>query len=299
MANASGPRRPKNRPRSRGGFRFNSRLIIFLAWQFQAKSLIGVFKAIIVFPAGCRSCRLQYGSHRPPRRVAGSSLPVLIYRGDRDLFQRVDSGMKVTPRELEIDSCIFESLMAHQYLNRAQVGAGLEQVRRITVAQGVRVDLLRESGTRRYSAAGHPPLLHWKCERGELRQVESNGLLFGVVPEPAYPVVEFPIWRGDRLLLYTDGFTEPENSNHEAFGDHQLEAVLRQHTSSTPPELSLALLSALQTWQAPSSDQQDDITLIVVDVFDLIDSLPGPRSRVHSDSAEEEWRFSITQCGKR
>ncbi len=32
--------------------------------------------------------------------------------------------------------------MAHQYLNRAQVGAGLEQVRRITVAQGVRVNLL-------------------------------------------------------------------------------------------------------------------------------------------------------------
>ena len=52
----------------------------------------------------------------------------------RDLFQRVDSCMKVTPRELEIDSCIFEPLMAHQYLNRAQVGAALEQVRRITVA---------------------------------------------------------------------------------------------------------------------------------------------------------------------
>ena len=41
--------------------------------------------------------------------------------------------MKVTPRELEVDSCIFEALMAHQYLNRAQVSACLEQVRRITV----------------------------------------------------------------------------------------------------------------------------------------------------------------------
>jgi hypothetical protein len=39
--------------------------------------------------------------------------------------------MKVTPRELEIDSCIFEPLMTHQYLNRTQVGAGLEQVCRI------------------------------------------------------------------------------------------------------------------------------------------------------------------------
>jgi len=85
--------------------------------------------------------------------VAGSSLPALLYRRERDLFQRVDSGMKVTSRELEIDSCIFESLMAHQYLNRAQVGASLDQMCRITVAQGVRVDLLRESCARSHAAA--------------------------------------------------------------------------------------------------------------------------------------------------
>jgi len=66
--------------------------------------------------------------------VAGSSLLALLYCWKGDLFQWVDSGMKVTPRELEIDSGIFESLMSHQYLNRAQVGAALEQVRRITVA---------------------------------------------------------------------------------------------------------------------------------------------------------------------
>ena len=51
----------------------------------------------------------------------------------RDLLQRVDGGMEVTPRELEIDGCVLEPLMAHQQLNRAQVGAGFEQVRRIAV----------------------------------------------------------------------------------------------------------------------------------------------------------------------
>ena len=49
--------------------------------------------------------------------------------------------------------------MAHQYLNRAQVCAGLEQVCCITVAQGVRVDLLRESGTRCCCMAGVPDCL--------------------------------------------------------------------------------------------------------------------------------------------
>ena len=41
--------------------------------------------------------------------------------------------MEVTPRELQVDGCILEPLMAHQQLNRAQVGAGFEQVRRKAV----------------------------------------------------------------------------------------------------------------------------------------------------------------------
>ncbi len=31
-----------------------------------------------------------------------------------------------------------------------------------------------------YSAAGHPPLLHWR--EGKLERIESNGVLFGVLP---------------------------------------------------------------------------------------------------------------------
>ncbi len=43
-------------------------------------------------------------------------------------------------------------------------------------------------------------------------------MLFGVVPDPDYPVCELAVRTGDRLLLYTDGLTEPENSRGESFG---------------------------------------------------------------------------------
>jgi phosphoserine phosphatase RsbU/P len=46
----------------------------------------------------------------------------------------------------------------------------------------------------RYSAAGHPPLLYWR--RGKLQRIESNGLLLGVLPEPAYPLWEMVIQPG-------------------------------------------------------------------------------------------------------
>ena len=114
-----------------------------------------------------------------------------------------------------------------------------------------------------YSAAGHPPLLCWR--NGELRRVESNGLLFGVRPDSDYPVCDVPLKTGDRFLLYTDGATEPENAKGQAFGDHKLEEVLSDVQSRPPSEVSSRLLREIGDWQPPHTSQQDDITLIVID----------------------------------
>jgi len=115
-----------------------------------------------------------------------------------------------------------------------------------------------------YSAAGHPPLLCWR--EGKLERIESNGLLFGVIPDPDYPVRDLPIHSGDRFLLYTDGVIEPENASGDSFGDCKLEEVVRDYQSRSPSELSGQLLSEIRLWQPASLAQQDDITLIVIDV---------------------------------
>ena len=115
-----------------------------------------------------------------------------------------------------------------------------------------------------YSAAGHPPLLRWR--EGKLGRIESNGLLFGVIPDPDYPVCDLAIHSGDRFLLYTDGVIEPENASGDSFGDWKLEQVVRNNQSCPPSELSDQLLSEICLWQPASLAQQDDITLIVIDV---------------------------------
>jgi len=121
--------------------------------------------------------------------------------------------------------------------------------------------------TATYSAAGHPPLLLWQaCER-KLARIESNGLLFGVVPELAFPQRKVQLVPGDRILLYTDGLTEPENESGEAFGDERLEQVLRENQSRPAGDLSERLVRELRAWQPPSIPQQDDVTLIVIDVL--------------------------------
>jgi serine phosphatase RsbU (regulator of sigma subunit) len=117
-----------------------------------------------------------------------------------------------------------------------------------------------------YSAAGHPPLLRWR--QGKLDRIESNGLLFGVKQECGdYPVCAMPIDAGDRFLLYTDGVTESENAQGAFFGDIRLEQLVRDNQGRPPSELSDQLLSEIRRWQPASITQQDDITLIVIEVL--------------------------------
>ena len=119
-----------------------------------------------------------------------------------------------------------------------------------------------QARTALYSAAGHPPLLR---SNHHLESFESNGLLFGVLPDAAYPVRELPLTKGDRFLLYTDGISEPENAAGEPFGDKRLAEVLQQHQSLPTADLSHRILTEIEAWQR-SSEPRDDMTLIVIDV---------------------------------
>lgn len=121
-----------------------------------------------------------------------------------------------------------------------------------------------ESGEALYSAAGHPPLLRWR--QGVLERIESNGLLIGVLPDACYPVCEISLEGEDRFLLYTDGLVEPENVTGDSFGDRRLEVILRRDALQVPAALSASLLAELNRWQPASTMQEDDITLIIIDI---------------------------------
>jgi len=118
-----------------------------------------------------------------------------------------------------------------------------------------------------YSAAGHPSLLCWRSADSQLERVESNGLLFGVSCETEYPVCRLRLEPNDRLLIYTDGMVEPESLTGEAFGERQLERVVRDHRSQPAPDFLQSMLFELRSWQPRATPQEDDITLVVVDVL--------------------------------
>jgi sigma-B regulation protein RsbU (phosphoserine phosphatase) len=162
-----------------------------------------------------------------------------------------------------------QSVVVHAH-DPAQVLGGLNRILstelrgQLTSAAYLWIDT--ENHSARYSAAGHPPLLCWKDASSELQSIESNGLLFGVAPDSEYPVCSLAVGPRDRFLIYTDGLIEPENARGESFGERRLEKVVRDNRSQPPYELTQQLLAELRMWQPASTSQQDDITLIVVDV---------------------------------
>jgi sigma-B regulation protein RsbU (phosphoserine phosphatase) len=166
-----------------------------------------------------------------------------------------------------IVSCAQEPGEVMRGLNRILVG----QLRGQLISAAYLL-LDTEHGRASYSAAGHPPLLSWR--QGRLDRIESNGLLIGVIPEPDYPVCAFSLTSGDRFLLYTDGVVEPENAAGQSFGDSKLEEVIRRNQSQSPLELSNQIMAEVRRWQPASMTQQDDITLIVVDVAEALRSSP-------------------------
>jgi sigma-B regulation protein RsbU (phosphoserine phosphatase) len=121
--------------------------------------------------------------------------------------------------------------------------------------------------TASYSAAGHPPLVRWRKSDGTFARIESNGLLFGIDAVSEYPVCSFPLLAGDRLLLYTDGVTEPENHAGQQFGERRLEQIMRDNQWRSVSQISELLPAEIRLWQPSNVAQQDDITLILVDVL--------------------------------
>ncbi|WP_425097764.1 PP2C family protein-serine/threonine phosphatase [Tropicibacter sp. S64] len=64
-----------------------------------------------------------------------------------------------------------------------------------------------KTGKMRMVQAGHPPPILLRVD-GVVEFLGQGGLPIGLVDEVTYDQVEFTMARGDRLLLYSDGFTE-------------------------------------------------------------------------------------------
>ena len=118
-----------------------------------------------------------------------------------------------------------------------------------------------ETGMGRYSAAGHPPLLHYCAASNSIQSVVENGLLLGVLPFASYTSKTLTVGHGDRFLLYTDGVLEASLRGEE-FGEDRIKLVLSQPLSAV--QLCASLSKEVSAWSKGIAG--DDITIVAVAV---------------------------------
>lgn len=138
-------------------------------------------------------------------------------------------------------------------------------------ATAVYVELDQSKRRGCYSAAGHPPLLLWRRATRTLLELNEGGLLLGVRPKEEYAQTEFTLETGDRLLAYTDGLEEAENSLGEAFGEARLSEFIKTHQGLPAEQFAERLLLEVLGWpeNGDTRAQADDITLVVIDIGNM------------------------------
>jgi phosphoserine phosphatase RsbU/P len=109
--------------------------------------------------------------------------------------------------------------------------------------------------------AGHlPPIL---LRGDEVRRLDVNGMVVGVFPFAQYDTSRITLEKGDLLLLYTDGITEPENEYEEMFGEDRLIETVRRVAHKRNEEILNEVFTAVQQWTfAPET--ADDMTMMIL-----------------------------------
>jgi sigma-B regulation protein RsbU (phosphoserine phosphatase) len=143
-------------------------------------------------------------------------------------------------------------------LNRQLSDPEVDMENFATIAYGV---LDKRTGDVNLALAGHPlPLIVRR--RGEIEYLAPGALPVGMFPEVAYEAQLVRLHPGDRLILYSDGVTECQNSHGDAFGDARLQAVSAAYTSGHGAQrLTDALGAELREWRG-ASDFEDDISIL-------------------------------------
>lgn len=119
------------------------------------------------------------------------------------------------------------------------------------------------SGVVRLVQAGHPfPVV--QRASGEVEFVGQGGPPVGLLPEANYQGFELTLQPGDRLLLYSDGFTEGTDSTGRMLEESGLADLLRPRAAVSGCDLLDDLFWQLAEWRG-DSPPDDDVSALLLE----------------------------------
>lgn len=207
-----------------------------------------------------------HGSWLPAAAVGGDYYDLIVIDETRIAFSIADVSGKGLPAALLMASIqaalravIQTSADPAEICRRANrlVYASTTPERFVTLFIAV---LDTSTGTFEYANAGHvaPVLL---ADDGSMTHMDEGGCALGFFNDGVWERGTGRLGTGDRLVLFTDGLSEAENSDGEAFGEGSLMQSLVRHRRRRSVDFHNALFEDAIGF---SGTLQDDASLLTV-----------------------------------
>ena len=204
--------------------------------------------------------------YRPAREVGGDFYDVIPLPGGKVGFVVGDVTDKGVPAALVMAAT--RSVLRASAQRLVDPGETLERVNEhlcpdmpekmfVTCLYGV---LDPETGHFRFANAGHD-LPYVKTAEGS-EELRARGMPLGLMPGMPYEEKETVLQPGDSLLLHSDGVVEAHSPDHEMFGFPRLKQCVADYPGGG--ELIDRVLSDLHAHTGPDAEQEDDITMVVL-----------------------------------
>jgi PAS domain S-box-containing protein len=116
-----------------------------------------------------------------------------------------------------------------------------------------------------FSGAGHPPAMVFH-KGHEPKLLDSSSAILGCFEDAVSEdsTIKIPLQSGDRVMLYTDGFTENFNTQREMLGIQGLAKIACEACALPLPQMKQQILNRVADWRTGAAT--DDMSLVLVEV---------------------------------
>jgi sigma-B regulation protein RsbU (phosphoserine phosphatase) len=153
-------------------------------------------------------------------------------------------------------------LQSFEHLNRFVINSLDNSVMYFTVAAA---RIARGARSLEIAGAGHPAAMLLRDGRAQL--LESRSMVLGVFPDAVSgdSAVTVPTQPGDRIVLYTDGFSENFNSRGEMLGVPGLAKIIESTSGLPLSEMKHELLERIAAYRV--GPPADDMSLVIAEIL--------------------------------
>ncbi len=127
-------------------------------------------------------------------------------------------------------------------------------------AMGGTIDI--STGQLKYISAGHTPAVLSRAETGECEILTEHDMLLGVLRDQKFTSTPVKVEKGDKLIVYTDGFTEAKDDADEEFGIARLIEAVKRASDTSAGDVAHSIIAAV-TEHTGGQEPNDDMTLLI------------------------------------